>query len=379
LDDSEDLDEALDGMKGRDYELWIEYEDEDEKVPDSLPPLNIPREGIGYSNTSSDERKKRESSVKVYIIVAGGLSGGFGSKPVDSAYKIELGIPTNWNASTLECEYKTTDQRPLPYAFSDAFVEKCGHKVVIGGGQGPREVLNDVIEFNENDWKRLPNLKTCRKLAASCFIKGKLIVAGGRGKADTDRLDSIEILEISSSGNGVAEWKKCPTNLPCKLEGHTLTVLNNNIYLIGGDSGGNSHTFYNRVWEGFIDFKNGDFDIDFKLVQSMQRPRSNHFSVAVKNKIYVFGGEMDVGKEETSSVEIFDGANWSSGPKFDFHLSRSKGDSSSLIESGIILVTSKANGIILYDPSKGETTRSIKQMSEIKIKDKRNHYVTFST
>ena len=93
----------------------------------------------------------------------------------------------------------------MPYAFYDAFVEKCGQKIVIGGGQGPREELNDMIEFNENEWERLPKLKMRRKLAASCYLNGRLIVAGGRGKTDTDRLNSIEILEISSPGNGVAE------------------------------------------------------------------------------------------------------------------------------------------------------------------------------
>ena len=281
------------------------------------------------------------------------------------------------NGSLEDNEFLDVDDSP--HAFANAFYQKCKDKIVIGGGQGEGKILSSVVEYHNNGWKtRLPDLQNPRKLAASCFVENRLIVAGGRDA--TDRLDSIEILEDFCQENSAVQWKKCGTNLPCKLEGHTLSVLKGDVYLIGGYSGGNNTSLFDRVWKGEIKIKNDDFSLVFKEVHPhMKTPRYNHFSIRVGEKIYIFGGEMNDGnkKDNVSEVEIFNGTDWFNGPKFDCHLNRNKGDGAVLIDDTII-ITSRSNGIIVYAPTKGNNQNSIRRLGNVQMKDKRNQYVAFT-
>ena len=259
----------------------------------------------------------------------------------------------------------------LPHKFSHGFYQVCGDKMVIGGGQGLKSVLNEVIEWQiGGGWKNLPKLIEGRKSAASCYVENRLLVAGG--KNDKDRISTIEILEDAAKESPGTMWKKCISDLPNKLEGHTLTPLNNAVYLIGGHCGAKDRALFKKVWKGNIKFKRGQFDLDFEEVRpSMRIPRWNHFAISVKDKIYVFGGEME-GK--VSEVEIFDGKAWETGPQFDCLLNRQNGDGAVWCKGDVIIITSKSQGIILYDPTK----RTIKPLKSQELEDERCHYVIFS-
>ena len=144
------------------------------------------------------------------------------------------------------------------------------------------------------------------------------------------------------------------------------------MYLIGGNNGGRDDALFKRVWEAEINYKHKVFDLDFHEMNShMDIPRWNHFTLCVKDKMYVFCGETD---RETSQVEIFDGKSWTLGPKFDVKLNREQGDAAVLVDKSVILVTSKRHGIIIYDISK----KRFRRLDGPEMKDKRNEYVVFS-
>ena len=157
------------------------------------------------------------------IYIAGGLRGGFGSKPIESAYKITLNTSNDWKLET----YNFIDITDLPSPLAHAFYENCDGRMIIGGGQGTNELFDSVFEFDDGKWIELNSkLLQKRKSAASCHVMDRLIVAGGKNAID--RLDSIEILENIGKKDSSATWKRCLTDLPSKLDGHTLSpcVLN---------------------------------------------------------------------------------------------------------------------------------------------------------
>ena len=282
-------------------------------------------------------------------------------------------MSNGWTNGLVDHYENSQEIAELPNEFALAFYEKCDGRLIMGGGLGNNGVLNRVVEYRDGKWEEnhLPILNTSRKLAAACYIKNTLVVAGGRD--NTDRLDSIEIMENITKNNTPTEWKPCLTNLPDRVEGHTLSTLKGKVYLIGGNNGGRNHALFSRVWKADINLKHGKFDLDFqKMDVPMQIPRWNHFSLCVQDKIYVWGGEKD--GRETSQVEVFDGEEWTLGPKFDVRLDREIGDGKVLVDNNIILITSKNYGIIIYDPIKSR----IKYLKDKRMKDKRNQYVIFS-
>ena len=90
-------------------------------------------------------------------------------------------------------------------------------------------------------------------------------------------LDFIEVLKIDTNGNG-SDWESYGT-LPRPLLGHTMTLLRNEIVLIGGRKSNGEWT--NEVWKGIIQGN----EISFEPLPSMKNKRSNHFAFAYINKL----------------------------------------------------------------------------------------------
>ena len=246
------------------------------------------------------------------------------------------------------------------------FYQKCGNKIIIGGGRGsePWDNLSQVVEYSEEKWRIFPSLNVTRdKCPASCYVQGTLIIAGGY-EPSQGRLDSIEFTEISNEKNGCNEWTMCKSLLPVKVLAHTLSEMNGKIYLIGGNvdnqtKNGNC----NKIWEGTI---NNDKEFMFQEVCSMIEGRVGHFSIVVGSHIHIFGGEKD---SSTGFVEVFDGKKLCTGPNFPFDLDRSNSNAV-LNKSGLIVILTNDHGIVIYDPLK----RTIKVQNNFKLKGWREYY-----
>ena len=211
----------------------------------------------------------------------------------------------------------------MPIPTSSPFYNMCDDRSIVGGGRdsndtdevgGPiHKTVKEVQEFAVQEFKALPQLNVARESAGPCYINEVLYVSGGDNAhySYSHKLDSIELLHITTSGNGL-EWELCKTNLPYKVAYHTLTTFKNKVILIGGALG--IYKYLNEVWEGTLKATN---KMTWEPMPSMQKERAGHFSIVVDDNIYVFGGEAGSNK---SVVEVFDGREWKEGPSFYFDL-----------------------------------------------------------
>lgn len=232
----------------------------------------------------------------------------------------------------------------FPYADIGMFFIDCDGRSIIGGGVD-RGGAEYVSEFNRGKWKKLPSLNFARWGAAPCYFNKTLHVSGGNNqKNEMGYLDSIEFLDIDSL-HTASQWQVCQSRLPCKVDHHSLSFYNGKLYLIGGyqQIWGSSKPS-NKVWEGTFRTKN---EIEWKEIVPMTRGRKMHFSVVLNNKLYVAGGESF---DNYCSVEIFDGKSWSLGVEFSFPLSKGNGQEVVDREDLIIIITND-NGIIIYNTS----------------------------
>jgi len=287
------------------------------------------------------------------------IAGGRNEDSLSSAYILNIVFDISRDIS----EISYSDFADMPKSNWMAFYQKCGDKIIIGGGRGsePWDNLSQVVEYSEEKWKNFPSLNVIRdKCPASCYVQNTLIISGGY-EPSRGRLDSLEFIDISNEKNGCKEWTICKSLLPVKVLAHTLSEMNGKIYLIGG----NVTTFCssNKIWEGTID---NDKEFKFQEVCSMKERRVGHFSIVVENQIHIFGGEMD---SSTSSVEVFDGKELRTGPHFPFYLDRSNSNAI-LNKSALIIILTNDHGIVIYDPIE----RTIKVQNNFKLKGWREYY-----
>ena len=239
----------------------------------------------------------------------------------------------------------------LPFDAWCPFYANCEGRHILGGGSDNYK----VVEL-DNNWVSLPSCNLDRFWADCFYIKNNLFVAGGIGSGS---IDTIERIEIKVDDNG-GRWEVLANKLPYPVIGHTTSVLSNDqVYLIGGYKKDSEYT--NQVWKGKI---GEDKEITFSELPSMVNKRSRHFSFAIKEKLYIFGGEEDRNKK--SQVEIWDGVSFKQGPEFPFYLDRySNGDNAVLNRNGIIIVLTQQKGILTYNPLSGK----INHFEEFKVKD----------
>jgi hypothetical protein len=166
------------------------------------------------------------------------------------------------------------------------------------------------------------------------------------------------MLSITTSDNG-PEWKLCKTNLPYKVQCHTLTTFKGKMIFIGGLVGG---SVSNKVWKGTFKSKK---EITWAPMPSMKRARLGHFCIVVDDKIYVIGGEYS----GNASVEVFDGIKWKEGPSFSISLNTHNANAVLDRKKRIVLTTNE-HGIVTYHPIK----KSIEQAPTFKLKEERQWY-----
>ena len=149
------------------------------------------------------------------------------------------------------------------------------------------------------------------------------------------------MLKIDTNSNDM-EWKLHHSTLPHKLRGHTMTQLENEIVLIGGENSNLEKT--NEVWKGIIQGN----EISFEQLPSMKNRRSGHFAFAIQDKIVVFGGEQN----ETSKIETYDPITeqWTDGPFLTCYLNKYLGDNAVMNRQGKIILMTKEKGIGIFDP-----------------------------
>ena len=283
------------------------------------------------------------------ILVAG---GGYNIK---SAYILQITFEQN-NETVRQISF--INVKDADFIFNDPFYANCDGRLVIGGGLRNK----NVVEHRSNEFNSLPPTLVVRISAAASYSPNTntLFVSGGYDSSG-NVLDTIEKLMIKIDSNET-KFISCHNTLPIHVYGHTTTILDNHIFLIGGFVGRNKTT---RVWKGVV--SKVTQEITFKEIQPMKYKRGYHFSIPFQDKIFVFGGEKN--KKSNSKIEVYNGELWREVNNLAFYLSRSSGNAV-LNRNGMIIIMTDNNGFVVFNPS----SSSIQHFKDLKMKDDRTWY-----
>ena len=257
------------------------------------------------------------------------------------------------NNDVIDVDYRYIPDYPSP--FFDGNALNCdGRRIILGGFDHQNHCSDEVYEYDMGEFQPLPRLNEPRSQAAVCYHEGKLIISGGyNGK---DRLDSIEMLDITSSDHGV-QWKKLKSTLPRKLDIHTMTSFQGKIILTKGD-------VVNIVKKGTLNLL--DNTIEWINCEPMKFIRWRHFAINLSDKIIVFGGYNKKGFH----MEYFDGRHWTLGPAVPFDIT-TENSQCILDRMGRVVILSNDDGLIIFN-AKTETFKQYKNFGPRKIRQKFN-------
>ncbi len=170
--------------------------------------------------------------------------------------------------------------------------------IILGGWYCPKnkKVLNTAEKFNmlENKSTQLPSMIHPRGETASCVYNNDVIVAGGYdGQGGTD---SIEILKINQDP---LQWIMFAGKLPRKLIGHTVSVYQDKLLVIGGENEG-------KICDAIHEVSLTP-PYTSKLLCRMPKPIRNHRAELINGKLCILGGSTTGwSKDVTDSVVVYD-------------------------------------------------------------------------
>ena len=162
--------------------------------------------------------------------------------------------------------------------------------VIAGGG--------DVLSVEKFDWLlmrwiSLKPMKLDRYLASAFAYRGWMYVCGGRLWEGGDTLERLSLVD------NAAEWEGVPVKLPQEVFSHVSVVYQNEVVVIGGESG----LFASRD----IDKVSLVEPYDSKLICRMPEPRMHHGAQLFDDKVVIVGGTLTGYKEGIlNSVLVYD-------------------------------------------------------------------------
>ncbi|KAL3843546.1 hypothetical protein ACJIZ3_000949 [Penstemon smallii] len=183
---------------------------------------------------------------------------------------------------------KTSGQGPGPRDSHSAVI--VGHIMFVFGGTNGSKKVNDLhmLDLLSREWTRpqcYGNVPSPREShTANIVSDGKLVIFGGSGEGESNYLNDLHILDLKNM-----EWSSPEVrgNVPAPRDSHSSVAVSNRIFVFGGDSG---------------DRYQGDvavLDMNTFVWSRMNvhgpspGPRAGHASVNIGTKVYVLGGVGD--------------------------------------------------------------------------------------
>jgi N-acetylneuraminic acid mutarotase len=156
---------------------------------------------------------------------------------------------------------------------------------------------NSIQEFDgfsklsemENQWYSLPNMHTPRYRFASSTINGRIYVFGG--SSNSCRLNKAEMYSPETK-----TWIQLP-DMMHKRSGCSSAVIGHNIYVLGGLSDKTTALHCGEIFNTITMAWSS-------LPSEMSYNKEQHQSVAIGNKIYVFGGYRNMGRGEVFDIDM---------------------------------------------------------------------------
>lgn len=167
----------------------------------------------------------------IYVIT------GAGPEPGDILrYDIEN---DNWDILDVKLE-RTRDHAAITLAGDELYI-------ISGRGAGTEQPRVDVFNFENYEFRRLPDIPTPRGGHVAEYAGGRVYVIGGEVGGDNPHtLDSVEIYDIEQESWITGQ------NLPYTIHGHASAQHNGNIYAIGGATGAFFDTFETLTGKNYV-------------------------------------------------------------------------------------------------------------------------------
>lgn len=226
--------------------------------------------------------------------------GGFSATP-DAVWTMQSQC---WVLDPGASRWRDGPALPVPQAEVAAGV--IDGALVVAGGRTPLDGRNGqyadhrdtgaawVLRPGSRNWEALPPLPTPRNSSAAAVLTGRLHVAGGR----VVREGGLVNLTAHEAWDPKQEsWVTCAP-MPEPRGGHAAAVVNERLYVFGGESFGPDGRAHTEVF-GYRAERDR-----WKLWETMPRPLHGLGAVADGNTIHLLGGASEVGGRATTRSHL---------------------------------------------------------------------------
>lgn len=172
--------------------------------------------------------------------------------------------------------------------------------------------LSDTVEIAEinadgsiGEWQIcLSHIKGGRQYPTTNIVDNYLYVIGGRGDVFTQEIfNDVQFASIQDDGCP-SSWSTSAHNLKIPLYEHTSLVLQSNLFIVLGGSGGDGN-YFNNVQYSSLHTDDADTKSWALNNNPFAIPRSGHTSVQLKDKfVYVIGGRSGQQTADLNDIQM---------------------------------------------------------------------------
>ncbi|KAH6805852.1 hypothetical protein C2S51_030683 [Perilla frutescens var. frutescens] len=183
---------------------------------------------------------------------------------------------------------KTSGQGPGPRDSHSAVL--VGHRMLVFGGTNGCKKVNDfhILDLMSREWTRPEchgNPPSPREShTANVISDEKMVIFGGSGEGEANYLNDLHILDLKSMYWSSPEVKG---SIPAPRDSHSSVAVGNRLFIFGGDSG--------YRYQGDVSVLDMNKVIWSKLDAHGASPgaRAGHAAVSIGTKVYLLGGVGD--------------------------------------------------------------------------------------
>lgn len=267
----------------------------------------------------------------------------FGGGQSSSVNTSQIISPTNGSITTAK----------MPQLRSDSTAVSLGNKsYIIGGYNGTNADAQVLTTTNGTSFNQYGNLPVPVRYAAVAVLNGQIYILGGlaaSGSNSGNPINTVQIIDPKSHTIIKANWK-----LPMPLEGASAVVLNNELFLIGGQSNTNQNIPYgvgttqiNGLSETNTKTSNKIYVLNtsthqFLLAGHLQVPVSNFGLAVIGSTAWLVGGESN--NQVLSVVQMLK-------PNIKFGIAGTNGAGSPYYGDKLMIADRGNNRILVMNPS----------------------------
>eukprot|EP01084_Bolivina_argentea_P013575 25485_1 len=230
--------------------------------------LDNPIDFIQHSDISSsyDIETYSQSYVTVNNLIYIVRDTGSNTNKISTFNMATQQFTPSWNSVTVP--YYTSINSAMAY-------HPNGYLIIIGGQDRYGSALKNfqILRLSNNQWFHGPDMLQSRDSFCASIVNNKLYAIG-----DTNQVSKISLIDIENINSGSYNWNNLVKTLSGTDTYVRSVVYNNDIYVIGGDSGTP------------IDVIHSLTDTITNNINTMYTTVRNGGAVIAMNKIYYFGG-----------------------------------------------------------------------------------------